>query len=142
MGDTKPEILPDQRRSVVFHFERLRDVSDGDPAAERDLLQSLLEDCASGLSTIRAALAASDATRIAAEAHRLLGACRTVGAESMANFCQELEQRTLSAFLPSAMRTLADFQLEYDRLRAALTAYIKTHCNHSPCDKPRGSDLT
>ena len=141
-ANTKLAVPADQGRSVVFQFERLRDVSDGDSAAERDLLQSLLEDCASSLSTIRAAFAASDATRIAAEAHHLLGACRTVGADSMANFCQELEQRALSEFLPTAIQTLTDFQVEYDDLRAALAAYMQADCNHLPCDKPRGSDLT
>jgi HPt (histidine-containing phosphotransfer) domain-containing protein len=108
----------------VFRFERLREVARGDVASERWLLAALLADAAASLEEVGAALGASAAARVAALAHGLHGACLTVGADSLAAFCHDLERAARGPGLPDACQTLNAFRREYDALRAVVADYL------------------
>ena len=121
-----PRVTRHLERAVVFQFERLHELSGGDPSTERELVLTFLGDTVCAISKIRAAFAASDATQLAVEVHGLLGACRTLGADSMAVFCQELERMARAGSLPPSTSTLAACQLEYENLSASLGAYMES----------------
>jgi HPt (histidine-containing phosphotransfer) domain-containing protein len=135
----KPYLSRLRHQRTIFRFERLHDVSAGDPACEHALLQSLLRDTATSVTRIGAAFAEANATQIAALAHSLLGACETVGAVSLANFCRDLETKAKSPSLPPAHETLARFQHEYERLRDVTGDYMESRAKHAPSllEKPR-----
>ena len=68
-----PRVTRHLERAVVFQFERLHELSGGDPSTERELVLTFLGDTVCAISKIRAAFAASDATQLAVEVHGLLG---------------------------------------------------------------------
>lgn len=132
-----PELSRLRHRATILCVERLQDVSAGDLACEHALLQSLLRDTATSVTRIGAAFAEANATQIAALAHGLWGACETVGALSLANFCRDLETKAKSASLLPADEALARFQHEYERLRDVTVAYLESRAKHAPSLLPK-----
>lgn len=113
-------------RAPIFRFERVHDISAGDRACERSLLQTFLDDSASRVTRIRAAFARSDAAHVADEAHSLLGACGTLGTVSMVDFCRELETRAKLGPLPRGRQMLANLEREHDDLRRTVEGYLES----------------
>ena len=104
-----------KRQLKKFRFERLHEISAGDPACECELLRTFLDDAASGLARIRAALDESDAACVAKEAHSLLGAA-VPSVPTRWRICALGWRGWRSTLrLPAALQMLADFGPEYDR---------------------------
>ena len=53
----------------------------------------------------------------------------TVWREAMAGLCRELEQTAVAGPLAPARCVMADFELEHERLRVTLAAYLKQSKN-------------
>jgi CheY-like chemotaxis protein len=125
----------EEHKPQILRFGRLREISAGDVKCEREMLQSFLQQTAASLIEFRSAFAQSDAVRIAGLAHSLLGACRTIGADSLAILCTDLEERSSKGKLPPYRRTLANLEREYLDLKATIMSYteIIAPCVHS-CD--------
>jgi HPt (histidine-containing phosphotransfer) domain-containing protein len=120
-----------QVRAGTFCFDRLHEITAGDLACERELLETFLNDVGTGLDAIQAAFDQSDAVRIAAEAHALLGASHTVGALSLAEMCRDLEQAARAKPPTVDRRVLADFHGEHESLLRALGEYMNSHATPS-----------
>jgi PAS domain S-box-containing protein len=109
----------------VLRLERLREITGGDAGDERELLEILLADAAESLEEVSAALSAGDAPRVARRAHRLSGACRTVGADSLATFCRGLEHAAKERGIAPVGDMIDIFRREYADLRAAALAHLE-----------------
>ena len=118
-------VAPEHAIPPVLRLERLREITGGDVPSERELLDTLLADVASSLDEVDAALCTEDPVRVARLAHRLQGACRTVGADSLAAFCRDLEQTAKEQGLPRTCDMIHGFRREYVDLRAAVLAYLE-----------------
>jgi CheY-like chemotaxis protein/HPt (histidine-containing phosphotransfer) domain-containing protein len=81
------------------------------PALMTDVLEAFLRSTPASLSTIAAAAAAGDAPGLEREAHRLKGACQTIGAGAMAAACATLMALARQGSLtgtPAAAQVLQD----------------------------------
>ena len=69
----------------------LLEVAAGDDSLIPDVIDAFNTDTLARIREIRTALAASEFSKIQAEAHAIKGAAGQVGADAVANACQELE---------------------------------------------------
>ena len=72
---------------------RLHELSQGDADFERELLDCLLADVANGMARLANTLDPLDPVKLANTLHGLVGACRTVGAESFGMLCRACENQ-------------------------------------------------
>lgn len=73
----------EKKESGLFDFERLKQISLGDPVFEKDLLGDFIIDAESKLKSIQDCIAARDASKIINLAHTLKGSSYSVGATSV-----------------------------------------------------------
>lgn len=80
----KVEVMPESKVRVnegPFDFQRLKQISLGDPAFEKDLLSDFLIDAEAKLQTLRELINAGDVKKIIECAHTLKGSSYSVGAK-------------------------------------------------------------
>ena len=107
----------------TLRISRLQELSQGDTDFEQEILDCLLTDIATGIDRLRAALEPLAPGRIATTLHGVVGACRTVGADDLGQFCRDQEhQATEPGFRPDAA-WLAAFERKRDELVAAIAAH-------------------
>lgn len=73
----------EKKESGLFDFERLKQISLGDPVFEKDLLGDFIIDAESKLKSIQDCIAARNASKIINLAHTLKGSSYSVGATSV-----------------------------------------------------------
>lgn len=109
---------PDLRR------ERVEEVAQGDAEFERDFLECLLSDVATGLDRLEAALVPFDAAQVANLLHGVVGACRTAGADALGRAARAAEdQARVPGFVPGP-DWLAPVREASDRLAVAVAAHL------------------
>jgi HPt (histidine-containing phosphotransfer) domain-containing protein len=96
--------------------------SGGDPAFERELIATFLDESAAALERVAAGVGARDGRQVQAQAHLLVGSCRSLGAELLATLCAEMEQHGRLGTLDDAQAVLAEARRELEHLRAVLGA--------------------
>lgn len=103
----------------------LRDLQEeGEPDFLRELIETFLADAAPRLASLREAVARGNATFVEKEAHALKGSCANFGARPMETVCQQLQAAGRSRDLGGAGVLLDKLDVEYGRVRAALTAEL------------------
>jgi len=110
----------------AMNFERLRQISGGDPSFERDVLEALLAEIPNQLALTDAGLQTGDTARALREAHSLKGSALNIGAETLGRTVAELERLTRAGDIAAARATLARALDEFDELRRALRAYLRS----------------
>ena len=70
----------------------LLEIASGDDDLITELIQAFRSDAMGRIQRIQGAVAAGDFSRIRAEAHAIKGSARQVGADAVADRCQELER--------------------------------------------------
>ena len=98
---------------------RLRNANS--PGFFDEVVDLFLEESARRLAALRAAAAGSAAGTLHAEAHKLHGTCRNIGAVRMAHLCAELESTSLSGNLAGVTGAVETLGAECDATCAALT---------------------
>jgi signal transduction histidine kinase/DNA-binding response OmpR family regulator len=96
--------------------------SGGDPAFERELIATFLDESAAALERVAAGVRVRDGRQVQAQAHLLVGSCRSLGAELLATLCVEMEQHGRLGTLDDAQAVLAEARRELEHLRAVLGA--------------------
>jgi two-component system, NarL family, sensor histidine kinase EvgS len=95
-------------------------ISNGDPALAREILQRFRQDNDLDSVTLKRAMDLGDLPEITRTSHRINGASRTIGANSLATVCERLEQAS-RANDPEAVAANADaFAWELERLNACV----------------------
>jgi two-component system sensor histidine kinase RpfC len=101
----------------------LLETASGDDGLIADLVDAFNTDTSSRIQRIRAALAASDFPKLRMEAHTIKGGARQVGADAVADACQELEAvGNLQEALLVAAR-LNRLQELFEEIRRAMVSY-------------------
>jgi PAS domain S-box-containing protein len=81
------------------------------------LLETFEQDAIKHLISLRSAVASGESTRLRGEAHALKGASLTIGAQGMADFCQQLESFGRTENVAGAPEALAQLEHEFDRVK-------------------------
>jgi HPt (histidine-containing phosphotransfer) domain-containing protein len=108
----------------VCNFKRLKDISMGDDAFAEELVRVFLEDAASQLERLRAAVERSDCRETAETAHRMRGAGGNVGAEVLAQVCNELESAARNSVTDDLAGAFANVDRELERARTAFESEL------------------
>jgi two-component system sensor histidine kinase/response regulator len=99
-------------------LQGLKDLgSDMGPLFFPQLLETFEHDAIKHLTGLRSAIAGGEPRRLRGEAHALKGASLTIGAQGMANFCQQLESFGTAENVEGAPETLARLEHEFDRVK-------------------------
>lgn len=107
-------------------LERLHEFTDGDPKTVRDLVGLYLQQTAEQLQNIQAALAATSAPDLKRAAHCCSGSSATCGMNAILPPLRELERLAHEQQLDAAPRQLEQANLEFGRIKAFLTVYLKS----------------
>jgi two-component system sensor histidine kinase RpfC len=96
----------------------------GDIDLIADLVDTFNADTDARMQKLRAALANSDFSKIHAEAHTIKGGARQVGADAVADACQELE--TISKLREASLvaKRLDRVQEVFNEVRRAMASYF------------------
>ena len=105
---------------LAIDMNRLRELSDGDPAVERQLLDQLRATNDADASAMKQAVATQDMTMVARSAHRMAGANMMVGALAFANACRAITQASRDEDAAAVAAALPAFDIERMRLDACL----------------------
>jgi two-component system, sensor histidine kinase and response regulator len=81
------------------------------------LLETFEHDAVAHLAQLRSAIAGGVTSRVHGEAHALKGASLTIGAQVMAQICQQLENLGTAESVEGAPETLARLDREFDRVK-------------------------
>jgi two-component system, sensor histidine kinase and response regulator len=108
----------------LFQPEALDDSCAGMVEVIVEVLEAFLKEGPSDIDRIVAALAGGDLPSARQNAHRLKGACLTVGAEILAATCQRIESLDKNAPVPAAAAVHDALARDWGLLRPA----IESHC--------------
>ncbi|MFQ3678903.1 MAG: Hpt domain-containing protein [Pseudanabaenaceae cyanobacterium] len=109
---------------MAIDLEYLSQISDGDREFESELLSVYLEDTASHLTALAAAVAASNVEQVEREAHHIKGASGNVGALGMHIVAAELESLGKQKTLAGAERLALKLSAEFEAVRSFIHAYL------------------
>jgi HPt (histidine-containing phosphotransfer) domain-containing protein len=101
-------------------LERLREMSGGDDAFLRELVDTFLADAPGMLAEMRQALAQGDAATFRRAAHSMKSNSRDFGAKALAELCLAMETMGKEGKLEGAMEKLAEAEAEYGQVATAL----------------------
>jgi HPt (histidine-containing phosphotransfer) domain-containing protein len=122
-SDSRPIHLPEPS---LFQPEALDESCAGMTEVIVEVLEAFLKEGPSDIDRIVAALAGGDLPSARQNAHRLKGACLTVGAESLAATCQRIESLDENAPVPVAVAAAVHDALARDW--GLLRPAIESHC--------------
>jgi HPt (histidine-containing phosphotransfer) domain-containing protein len=111
-----------QGTALSVDLEQLTASSGGDPAFERELIATFLDESATALEQVAIGLRTRDGRAVQAQAHLLEGSCRSLGAELLATLCGEMERHGRLGTLDDAQAVLAEARRELEHVRAVLGA--------------------
>lgn len=119
-------VTPQAEEAIpVFVPERLYTYFDGNTALIQSMMREFLNVGGGLMGALREAVAAEDCARASLAAHALKGSSLTLGAESLAAACQELERLGRQAETASLGVALARVEAEFRRLQDALSTELK-----------------
>jgi CheY-like chemotaxis protein/HPt (histidine-containing phosphotransfer) domain-containing protein len=105
-------------------LERLRELSDNDPVALRELVELYLTQTADQIGQIRAALEAGAAPQLRRVAHACVGSSATCGINCLVPLLRELERLGHEQQLAEARKCLPDLEGEFARVNDLLKALL------------------
>ena len=92
----------------------------GDQELVRIVIDGLLENAPQQIKTLRDYLEAGDAQGVWRQAHTISGSSANVGGEALRAVASEMEKSGRAGDLDAARAHLADLDVQFERLRAAL----------------------
>jgi two-component system, sensor histidine kinase and response regulator len=102
-------------------LQSLKDLGSGIGASFfPELLEAFKHDAVEHLVVLRSAISAGETGRLRGEAHALKGASLTIGAQGMADICQQLENLGLKQSVEGAPEELARLDREFDRVKTEI----------------------
>ena len=117
-AETSDVLKKSERALCQKTLEALKELGlDVGPLFLPQLLKTFERDAVEHLIGLRVAIAGDEPGRLRGEAHALKGASLTIGAQGMADFCQQLESFGRTENVASAPETLARLEHEFDRVK-------------------------
>jgi signal transduction histidine kinase/CheY-like chemotaxis protein/HPt (histidine-containing phosphotransfer) domain-containing protein len=106
--------------------QMLAECCGSNPTVMTDVLEAFLHSTPASLSAITAAVALGAGADLEREAHRLMGACQTIGAAPMAADCATLLALAREGNLAAAPIVLGALQNRWEAAREEMGTYLKT----------------
>ena len=117
-AETSGVLKKSERALCQKTLEDLKELGlDVGPLFLPQLLKTFERDAVEHLIGLRVAIAGDEPGRLRGEAHALKGASLTIGAQGMADFCQQLEIFGRTEKVGGARETLARLEHEFDRVK-------------------------
>ena len=104
-------------QGAVLDRQQLRDITLDDDELMREVLAALLDDTASQLVLLDAAIRDKDPQQTMRVAHYCKGACANVGANRVAAVLKRMEQEAASHSFADCAASLCNLSQELERLR-------------------------
>jgi signal transduction histidine kinase/CheY-like chemotaxis protein/CHASE3 domain sensor protein/HPt (histidine-containing phosphotransfer) domain-containing protein len=115
----QPQLFPaNESVEAPLDTSTLDDISGGDTAMARDILERFHRYNAEDAKRLRAAVHGGDAEQASAFCHRIKGSSRTIGANNLAAACEALERAARERDAAAMIERLAAFDAEIHRLEA------------------------
>jgi len=114
------------RTDELIDMRRLLETTDNDPEALRELSRIYLEETFLSLRSLRRAIRDKNAAEVRRLGHGCAGSSLSFGMKAMVAGMRDLETMGLQNQLDAAETTLQQAEVQYDRLRTALLAYLDT----------------
>jgi HPt (histidine-containing phosphotransfer) domain-containing protein len=111
-------------RAEPVDLDILREVTDGDAAFERELLQMFATDCAERLTRLERAVEAQDDEAIRREAHTIKGAAANIGAEQLRRCALDLERAGGAQKYDFARQCFSELRTAFDEVRLFIERYL------------------
>jgi signal transduction histidine kinase/HPt (histidine-containing phosphotransfer) domain-containing protein len=112
--------LPLPRAPALVNHAMLRTIAGDDPAAIRRLLAQYLQTHQQDASALHAALARPDLVEVGRLAHRIRGACKTMGSLALESVVGLIEEQAVRGELDGLRQTMPAFDDELARLLSLL----------------------
>jgi signal transduction histidine kinase/DNA-binding response OmpR family regulator len=109
-----------QQMNLAIDWDHLHQISDGNEAFERELLQIFWEDTQQHLDAARIALEAENAISVSRSAHHVKGSSANVGLYEMQAIASMLEQQAMNDDLSQAATLISQLVEMLDRLKQFL----------------------
>ncbi len=109
----------------VYDPDVLDEVSGGDPAFRRDVIEDFIAACRPLLAALAEAVRTGDATAIQRHTHTLKGSGLALGAGAFGAACRELEVRQRAGDTAGVAELQAMLASEYARLEPVLLAWSR-----------------
>jgi len=106
-------------------LENLRELSEGGYFTVAQFVETFLDDGRQRIAAMRQAAEAGAAEALEREAHALKGSSRFLGAERLAEICQQLENLGRQSSLDQASPWVEELERALDRVRTALGKQLK-----------------
>jgi CheY-like chemotaxis protein/nitrogen-specific signal transduction histidine kinase/HPt (histidine-containing phosphotransfer) domain-containing protein len=100
----------------------LAEISDGDPDAERDILQRFRTYNSEDANLLINAVVKADLREVNHASHRIKGASKTIGAMSLAAVCERLERASRANDLHTVTANMDAFSEELDRVNTYVSS--------------------
>ncbi len=111
--------------SSRFDPRALADISGGDVAFERELLEEYLATTDTLIAAQRSAIDAGDVRTLERSAHSMKGSSRTIGAELLGQLGQDIEASARSGDLARALAGLDRAVQEFAALRGDIEGHLR-----------------
>lgn len=108
----------------VLRLDRLEEVTLGEVDFEREILDCLIADVADGILRLREAIRGPEPAGAAALLHGIVGTCRTLGADALAEASRTLELQAVNPGFTPGPGWLDPVDREFARLRDAVAARL------------------
>ncbi|MCK6480879.1 MAG: Hpt domain-containing protein, partial [Planctomycetes bacterium] len=133
-----PAPVPAGAREATLDPAALDSIAELGEGEEGDIIAELVyifsSEARPRMERLRAALAARDAEEVRREAHGLKGSAASIGAKALAEIARTLEEGGRAGSVEGGEDLMRDLEEEFDRVRAALDAYVAA--------RPAGGEVT
>ncbi len=103
--------------SELVDWVRLKEISEGEPAFQLELVQGFIKEVATFIVQAKEALLAKDWVTLANKAHQIKGASASVAVQSMSDIAANLHERVKANKLDGAPQLIAQLKQILERLR-------------------------
>jgi HPt (histidine-containing phosphotransfer) domain-containing protein len=111
--------------SKLLNYDELLLAIDGEKEFAGLLIQEFLKSSPRTLESLRKAIQENDYNQIKFHAHALKGSCRTMRIASLANICEEIENRCKDQLIDSMNLLMNSLEHEFDDLSIELNQYLE-----------------
>ncbi|MEW6443016.1 MAG: response regulator [bacterium] len=117
-------------------MEFIREISGGDGAFERELIQTFLADAGERLSRLESAVSERDSDQTRRQAHAIKGSSASAGAHRLQEIASRLEQMGDRGELGAAPDVLAELKAEFEEVHHYLEDYASSLEPAPSCEIP------
>jgi HPt (histidine-containing phosphotransfer) domain-containing protein len=107
-------------------IERIREIADGDPEFEQELIEAFLSDCEEQIRCLEVSMGRKDGEEVRLRAHAIKGSSANAGAKGVQEVAVRLEEIALEKGSALALETVSDLKDAFEEAREYLQTYLRS----------------